>query len=180
MRNEKGFTLIEMAFVLSIVFVLTSMIIPFGFKWIKTSTEKDAIDAIIAEIYSLQSYSIAHNEYTRLSFQKLGEQSYYIAAVPGKEEFARIALPEGMHVSGTSALKTVEFDGKGNIIQSGVLTIVSQTKRTAITFQFLRGRMIVNESERVLMARSDINGSSFVCYIRHTAAYRITNYNSLA
>ena len=180
MRNEKGFTLIEMAFVLSVVFILTLLIAPFGFKWIKASSEKEAIDAIIAEIYSLQSYSIAYNEYTRLSFQKFGEQSYYIAAIPGKEEFARIALPEGMHVSGTSALKTVEFDGRGNIIQSGVLTIVSQTKRTAITFQFLRGRMIINESERILMAGSDINGGGIVCYIRHTAARRITNYNSLA
>lgn len=170
MRDERGFTLIEMTFVLSVVITLTVMMLPLGFKWMQSVSEKEAIDALIAEIYSLQSFSMAHKEYTRLSFQKFGEKSYYIAATPGKEEFARRELPEGMHISGTSSLKTVEFDSSGDIIHSGVLTIVSQTKRTAITFQFLRGRMIIRESERILMAGSNINSCGTVCHIRYTIA----------
>lgn len=180
MRDEQGFTLIEMAFVLSVAITLTVIILPFGFKWIQASSEKEALDAIITEIYSLQSYSMANEEYTKLSFQTSGGKTSYIAATPGKEVFAKRELPEGMHISSTSTLKTVEFSGDGNIIKSGVLTIISSSKIIAITFQFQRGRMIIRESERVLMAGSNFNSSSIIYRFRDTITKRYTYYNAFA
>lgn len=148
-----------MTFVLSIAILLTVMMMPFGFKWIQAKTEEDAIDSIVATIYSLQSYSIAHNEYTRLRFKTTGEITSYIAERPGRETFSIRELPEGMCIAESSAMKAVGFTGNGNIEKSGVLTIITQTKRTTIAFQFQRGRMIIRESERLLLAGSDFNSS---------------------
>lgn len=157
--NAKGFTLIEMTFVLSIVILLTAVIAPFGLKWIQMKAEEDALDSIVAMIYSLQSYSMAHNDYTRLRFKSTGAITSYIAERPGIETFAVQELPEGMCVSESSSVKAVEFSGNGNIEKSGVLTIITKTKRISITFQFQRGRMIIRESERVLLAGSDFDGN---------------------
>lgn len=148
-----------MTFVLSVAILLTVVMMPFGFKWIQAKTEADAIDSLIATIYSLQSYSIAHNEYTRLRFKSSGVITSYIAERPGIETFSIRELPEGMCIAESSVMKTVEFTMEGNIEKSGVLTIITQTKRTTISFQFQRGRMIIRESERLLLAGSDFNSS---------------------
>lgn len=104
----------------------------------------------------------------------------YVAAVPGKKELSRKLLPEGMHVSSSSALKTVEFHGNGNIVYSGVLTIVGKTGRTAITFQFQRGRMIISESEGILLARSNSHDHNTFHHIWNTFASRHTDDNHYA
>lgn len=180
MGDEQGFTLIEMAFVLSIALILTVIMVPFGFKWIQSTSEKEAIDAIIAEIYSLQSYSMANQEYTKLSFQTSDGKTSYISAVPGKEVFAKKELPEGVRLSSTSTLKSVEFSGDGNIIHSGVLMMVSSSKRIAITFQFHRGRMIIRESERVLVAGSNFNCYDSIYHLRYAFTGCYTYYNAFA
>lgn len=168
--GQQGFTFVEIMMVLSIAVLLTVMMMPIGFKWMQKVSEEEAIDALLATIYSLQSYSIAHNEYTKLSFQTSEGTTSYIAAAPGKEVFANNALPSGMSVADSSSLKSVEFHGNGNIAHSGVLTIVSPAKRTAITFQFQRGRMIIRESERLLVARSDINNRGTIGHFWYTFA----------
>lgn len=170
--TDRGFTLIEMTFVLSIVLLLTITIMPLGFKAFRTASEEEAIASIISTIYNLQSYTMAHDELTRLSFKSTETQTSYIAEVPGKKEFYRRLLPEGMYVSSTSGLKMVEFYGNGNIVHSGVLTIVGKTGRTAITFQFQRGRMIISESERIFLARSNSHNHNTFRYIWHAIASR--------
>lgn len=162
LTRETGFTMIEMMFVLSITIMLTVVILPIRYKWVRTNTEENAIASLVTTIYSLQSYAMAHNQYTRLSFRSEGEQTMYVAAVPGIGELSRKLFPEGMYVSSSSSMKSVEFHANGDIVQSGVLVIVGKTSRTTITFQFQRGRMIISESERLFLARgSPYNNNHF-------------------
>lgn len=154
-KNEKGFTLIELILVLSVVVIMTAIIMPVGGKWVRTTTEEDAIESIVATVYSIQSYAMAHRVYTRLSFIDTGSRTAYVAAAPGRIELSRKLLPEGMYVSDSSGLKEIEFHANGDIMKFGALTIVGKTGKTKITFQFQRGRMIISESKRTFMARSD-------------------------
>lgn len=179
-NNERGFTLVEMIFVLSIVFTLTIMMIPFGSKWMQEKTEEAAIDLFVATVYNLQSYSIAHDNYTRLHFIEKDGQTYYVAEVPGEQVLGEYKLPDGMGLSSSNRLRTVEFHGDGNIVQSGVLTLVTQTRRFAITFQFQRGRMIIRESERVLLDGGDFNNNGLVNHFQHLITNRNTNYDEFA
>ena len=170
-NGEAGFTLIELVFVLSIAIVLSAVIIPVGERWIRTTAEEDALNSIIVTIQSLQSYSMANNVYTRIRFTKLETKTMYIAEAPGKIEFSRKLLPEGMHVSSLSNLKAVEFHANGDIINFGRLTFLSNRGSRTIVFQMQRGRMTISESKRIFLAGSNPdthNHSNRIWYITST------------
>ena len=154
-NKESGFTMIELILVLSIVTIMSAIIIPVGEKLIRTTEEEDALQSLIITIHSLQSYAMANNAYTQLRFIKNGSRTEYIAASRGKEEFSRKLLPEGMYVLSSSNLKVVEFHGNGNIINFGTLVLSTKKDLIRITFQFQRGRMIISESKRIFLARSN-------------------------
>ena len=154
-NKESGFTMIELILVLSIVTIMSAVIIPVGEKLIRTTEEEDALQSLIITIHSLQSYAMANNAYTQLRFIKNGSRTEYIAASRGKEEFSRKLLPEGMYVLSSSNLKVVEFHGNGNIINFGTLVLSTKKDLIRITFQFQRGRMIISESKRIFLARSN-------------------------
>jgi len=142
-NKESGFTFLEMILVLSVVTLMTVIILPIGDKWIRTASEEDGLQAFIASIHNLQAYSMANNVGTRLDFKNSG--TMYISLVPGKTEIARTAFPEGMKLSDSSRMKTVEFHGNGNIVNSGTFVIETSSGLTEIRFQFQRGRMIIYE-----------------------------------
>ena len=169
--GEAGFTLIELVFVLSIALILSAVIIPVGEKWIRTKAEEDALKSIIVTIQSLQSYSMANNVYTRLRFTKPGTQTIYVAEAPGKIEFSRKLLPEGMHISSLSNMKAVEFHANGDIINFGRLTFLSNQGSRTIVFQMQRGRMTISESKRIFFAGSNPythNHNNRIWYITST------------
>lgn len=171
-KDERGFTFIELVLVLAVVVILTAIIIPVGGKWVRETTEAEAIESIVAEVYSIQSYAMAHGVYTRLSFVTDGSRTLYIASVPGQMELSRKVLPEGMSISSSSNLKEIEFHANGDMIKFGTLIIVGKTGRTKITFQFQRGRMIISESKRVFMARSDAHPQRARHHFWHVVAAR--------
>lgn len=154
-NRESGFTMVELILVLSIVTIMSAVIIPVGEKWIKATEEEDALQSLILTIHSLQSYAMANSAFTQLRFIKEGTRTQYIAAHPGREEFSRKYLPEGMYVLSSSNLKEVEFHGNGNIINFGTLTLGTKTGVIRIAFQFQRGRMIISESKGIFMAGSN-------------------------
>lgn len=141
--KEAGFTFLELLMVVTVIVILTAVILPFGDKWIRTESEKDAIQAFIASIQNIQAYSMANQVVTRMEFQHSGTE--YFTSVIGKPEFSRTRFPEGMRLASSSQLKSVEFHANGNIIHSGTLTFLTSTGLTDIRLQFQRGRMIIYE-----------------------------------
>lgn len=177
-HKEDGFTILELLLVLSIMMIMTAIIIPVSDRWIKTTEEEDAIQSIILTINSLQSYSMAHYVHTKLNFQSAGTRTMYVASAPGRIEFSRKLLPEGMNIVSSSGLKAVEFHPDGDIVDSGKLILSGKSGRTHITFQFQRGRMIISESARVFMARNNPNALGLDHYIRYATAIRNKNDKS--
>ncbi|MHA6259503.1 hypothetical protein ACXYMX_06245 [Sporosarcina sp. CAU 1771] len=141
-KKEDGYTLIEMMLVLSVLFTLTALIIPLGNTWVQTTAEEDAFKAIVAEIQSLQSYSLANNVFTKMEFVEQG--THYISSAPGRKVFSKTAMPKGMAVPYWSGLKSVEFQPDGDIRILGVLSIETNSRTFQIRFQFQRGRMIID------------------------------------
>ncbi|WP_210468983.1 type II secretion system protein [Sporosarcina sp. 6E9] len=178
--GESGFTLIELVFVLSIAIILSGVILPVGSKWIRTTVEDDALKAIVITIQSLQSYSMANNAYTRLRFSTTETQTMYIAEAPGKIEFSRKLLPEGMRVSGSSGLIAVEFNGNGDIINFGKLTLLTKQGSRTIVFQMQRGRMIISESKGLFLAGSNPHPHNHNYRIWYITSTRDTNDDNIA
>jgi competence protein ComGD len=142
--NRQGFTLLELLLVLSILMTMTAIILPIGNKWVRTSVEDDAVQSIIATIYSLQSYSMAHGKMTQLHFPSSG--TIYVASVPGEIEFSRQAFPNGMRViSNSSTLSSILFLPNGNVLEVGTLIIRRSSDTVQLKIQMERGRVIIHE-----------------------------------
>ena len=141
--KEGGFTFLEMILVLSIVSLMTFIIIPIGEKWIRTTSEENGLQALVAAIHNMQAYSMANHVVTRLDFKNSG--TMYITLIPGQTEFARTTFPTGMRLADSSRMKTVEFHANGDIINSCTLVLETSSGLTQIRFQFQRGRMIIYE-----------------------------------
>ena len=167
-HNEHGFTFLEMLLVLSVMAILTIIILPIGDKWIKEKTEREAMQAFIAAIYDMQAYSIAHNAYTRMAIRNGGRD--YITYV-SSEEIARGSFPEGMYYASSVGYR-VEFQGDGNIVNSGTATLVGKSGDFEIRFQFLRGRVVVYELERIFVAGSNPHVNGRHCHLRYAFAIR--------
>lgn len=127
--------------VLAVVVVMTALILPLGDKWIRATSERDAVQALIASIQNLQAYSMANQVVTRLEFQHSGTE--YITSVAGKTGSSRTRFPDGLRLASSSRLKSVEFHANGNIIHSGTLTLLTSSGPMEIRLQFQRGRMII-------------------------------------
>jgi len=168
-RNEKGFTFLELLLVLSVVAIISAVIIPVGEKWIRTSVEEDALHLLISTIHSMQGYAIANGKATKVEFIKIGKRTKYITAIPGKQ-MSETYLPDGMRISNSSYLDSVEFHPNGDIIKFGSITLITTTGIIEIKFQFQRGRMIIAESERLFMAGIDINTRNTRRYFRDSSS----------
>ena len=88
---------------------------------------------------------MANNVYTKLKFEKVGDRTAYTILRPGVEELSTKFLPKDMYVLSSSNLKSVEFNGNGNIINFGALVLGTKTGIVRFTFQFQRGRVIISE-----------------------------------
>lgn len=178
--GEKGFTLVESLLVLLIIAILTAIIIPISNRWVMEKEEEQAISALVAAIYAVQSYSMAHEVYTKLVFSRSDGRTFYTAAAIDNRQLFRQELPEGMSISGSSNLKMIEFHGNGDVFNFGKLIIIGKSGKTTITFQFQRGRMIISESKRIFLARSNPNTRSPYDRFWHIASIRNENDDQTA
>ncbi|WP_438310733.1 competence type IV pilus minor pilin ComGD [Sporosarcina sp. FA9] len=142
-NRESGFTFLELILVLAIMSILTVIIIPLGDKWIQKKTEADAIQSLILEIQSVQSYAIANNSYTWLSFNNGGKE--YISFASPKHRLSEKTFPDGINMLIDSSLGTIGFTGSGRISKLGTVTLKTPSGLVQLRFQFEHGRVIVGE-----------------------------------
>lgn len=160
--DERGFTMIELLFVLFIVILMSSVIMAVGTKWTTLSEEDAALRSIVSTIYSLQAYAMAHEVNTRLIFRNTKGRMAYVAEVPGYYEITRNLLPEGMTLITSSNLMTVEFYRDGAIAKFGTIRFrMKDGSQRRITVQIARGRMMIGESKRLFLAGSDVNARHY-------------------
>lgn len=139
--REAGFTFLEIILVLSVLSILTAIIIPLGDRWIRETSDEEGLRLLIAEIQSLQSYSLANGVYTKLRFRDLGRE--YVSSTTNGIELNRKRFPEGMTKLDSSNLKSVDFQPNGSLVELGTLAIRTNSGIILIKFQFQQGRMII-------------------------------------
>lgn len=145
--RESGFTFLEMILVLAVLSIMTAIILPIGDKWMQAESEDNALQAFMSTVYSLQAYSMANYAATGLEFRDSGTEytSFYLLSKEGKVEVAQNVFPKGMRLASSSQLKSINFDGNGDILKSGTMAFLTSSGIIEIRFQFQRGRMIIHE-----------------------------------
>ena len=73
-----------MILVLSVLSIVTAIIFPIGDKWIRTTSEENALQAFIATIHSLQAYSMA-NMWLQDWISRIQERNMYIYLSSSRE-----------------------------------------------------------------------------------------------
>ncbi len=136
-----------MILVLAVLSIMTAIILPIGDKWMQAESEDNALQAFMSTVYSLQAYSMANYAATGLEFRDSGTEytSFYLLSKEGKVEVAQNVFPKGMRLASSSQLKSINFDGNGDILKSGTMAFLTSSGIIEIRFQFQRGRMIIHE-----------------------------------
>lgn len=143
-EKQNGFTFLEILLVLSIMMILTAVILPFSEKRLQRVTEEDALKLFITTVHEAQLYAITHNERVALTFSNEGQN--YRTELENLTVLFNGEFPSGMARSKGSPLKRLDFAQTGYLMQTGKITLNTSSKGViSISFQFERGRMIVNE-----------------------------------
>jgi len=132
-----------MILVLAVLSILTAIILPIGDRWIRVTSEDDALQLFIASVQDMQAYSMANSVVTKLEFKHSGSE-YTTSELSGKV-ISRNIFPEGMRFNNSSTLGKVEFHANGDIIKPGTLSFSTSSGQIEIRMQFQRGRMIIYE-----------------------------------
>ncbi|GKV54214.1 hypothetical protein NCCP2222_01610 [Sporosarcina sp. NCCP-2222] len=141
--KEAGFTFLELLLVLSIVGILTVLALPFSEKWLSGRAEEEALQAFIASVYKMQAHSLASGYPTELTLKNNG--ATYIISSNIEGEMDRIDFPPGMRISSTGAMRRLEFNGNGQIRETGTITLNLSKRTVELRFQLQYGRIILYE-----------------------------------
>lgn len=120
MKNEQGFTLIEMLFVLFIVMCLTSIVTRISMKVIETKEIERFFTQLELDIQFIQMQSMQQREVVSIKFE--APTNRYII----KKDFYTIdyerPFPKNVEfLSGSSTFFTIIYNANGNVSRAGTL-----------------------------------------------------------
>ena len=140
--NEKGFTLIEMLVVLSIVMVITSSVIFVSIARLEEMEEKRFFKQFHLDVQRMQMIAISKGNYMYLTFNKEGTKY--------KVEHNNVLLyenhlPSTIRLSGDSQLKGLTYHPNGAILQFGLMRFETKKENKRVVFYIGQGRMNYEE-----------------------------------
>lgn len=141
--NKKGFTLIEVLLVLSIVFVLSSSILFVSTSYIQKNSLQVFINQFKLDVYHIQSLSISNSIYTTLVFNDTGTS--YATRKSFYEPIVNRTLPSGVSLSKQSGLTEVAFHPNGSIVKFGTLIFNTPNGDVLLRLYIGKGRITVEE-----------------------------------
>ncbi|SDM86861.1 prepilin-type N-terminal cleavage/methylation domain-containing protein [Psychrobacillus sp. OK028] len=137
--NEKGFTMIEMLLVLSIVVVVSSSVLFVNSTRMKDLEEERFFQQLQLDIHRLQAVSIGEYKSTYLEFTN--RRRSYEGKVGNVILFEK-DMPNNIYLSDESRLKQLKFHPKGTIENFGNLLFITEKGEKRITLYI--GRGVVN------------------------------------
>lgn len=134
--NEKGFTLIEVLLVLTLISTLIVLIAPIHVQQVNIQEEKQFLELLEFDILYTQSLSIMENEEVKIIFKN--NEYVIVQGIKGSRLLAR-RIPKGWTVN-LNGLTSIAFDEKGKIRQPGTFKIHTNTSSYNVVFPFGKGR----------------------------------------
>lgn len=141
-NKEKGFTLIEVLLVLSVLAVLTSLSI----LHLKPLNEKKTIDFFFEQLqndlFYAQQYAISHNETVKVVFQDTKPQ--YSTVIGGINSIVQLReFDKAIKIQFATLGSTLYFNSSGNINKSGTMLVIYKKTTYRVTFLLGKGRFYV-------------------------------------
>nr|WP_285228735.1 competence type IV pilus minor pilin ComGD [Planococcus sp. ISL-109] len=143
MKQQGGFTLIEMLLVLSVLGVVSSLALSSAVLHEERREEQRFFALLEQDIHYAQSQSYALSSSVMLVFRegKLGYEVMYGLNRPG---FSR-PMPSTVSLSKTSNIREVYFTPSGSIRQPGTLRFATSRGERTVTIHLGKGRVVVSQ-----------------------------------
>lgn len=141
--NERGFTLLEMLLVLTIVSVLSTVVVHFSLEKIQQQTYKQTISQI--ELAIRMAQTMAMDEQRAIFCEVYDETKFVIRhEVYGKPLYEQ-SLPAGMRMQILTARGRIQFQGNGNVTQIGTINFYVGDHYFFYTINLGKGRLLLYE-----------------------------------
>ncbi len=141
--NNKGFTLIEVLLVLSIVFVISSSILFVSTSYIQKNSLQLFMNQFKLDVYHIQSLSISNSIYSTLVFDDTGTS--YTTRKSFYEPIVKRTFPSGVSLSKKSGLTEIAFHPNGSVVKFGTLIFNTPNGDVLVRVYIGKGRITVEE-----------------------------------
>lgn len=138
---NKGFTLIEMIFVISILSMIMMLTMFLSINAIDKVDLTNGIYDLETKLEYLETKSIATKKPILVWFKPNSEKIYYQIE---RNQIQTLTLYKG-NISKVNKFTTLVYDGEGNINQFGTLKIIFNNKKYKIIFRIEKGRYRIVE-----------------------------------
>ena len=138
MRNERGFTLIEMLLVLMIFSTITIIAISFSYRYVKVNEYEHAIEQLKLTLHVAQL--TAQQEET-VAYVYILEGNNIVLTTAFKDYGLSWKLPEGMSVYFSQNNGAIRFNSNGNISEIGKVEIITPDKTMKYSINISKGRL---------------------------------------
>lgn len=138
MRDERGFTLIEMLLVLMIFSIITIIAVSFSYRYVKINQYEHAIEQLkltlhVAQLTAQQEKVIVHVH--------IKEGNRVLLTTELKKYELNWEIPEGMSVYFHTNKGSIRFNYNGNISGIGRVEIITPEKTMNYSINISKGRL---------------------------------------
>ena len=138
MRDERGFTLIEMLLVLMIFSAITIIAVSFSYRYVKVNEYEHAIEQLKLTLHVAQL--TAQQEET-VAYVYILEGNNIVLTTAFKDYGLSWKLPEGMSVYFSQNNGAIRFNSNGNISEIGKVEIITPDKTMKYSINMSKGRL---------------------------------------
>ena len=137
-RDERGFTLIEMLVVLMIFSLITIIALSFSYRYVKIHQYEQAIEQLKLTLHVAQLTAQQHNT---VAYVHISEGNTILLNTTFKEYDLIWKIPEGMQVHFKTSGNRIRFTSNGNIVGIGSMEIITPEKTMKYSINLSKGRL---------------------------------------
>ena len=138
MRDERGFTLIEMLLVLMIFSIITIIAISFSYRYVKVNQYERAIEQLRLTLHVAQLTAQQEQVFVNVY---VGKENTLFLTTSVKEYELNWVMPEGMSVDFLTNKGTIKFTPNGNVSEIGSVKIITPEKTIRYSVNMSKGRL---------------------------------------
>jgi len=143
-KSERGFTVIELIFVIAIVGLLTSLAVFSTVKWIHEIKVRNFAEELFLDLELAKNLALTKGNST-VVFKSYNGHHYYFIYAPAGFEVKRKRIPEEISVNVTENLPEIVFKHNGIPEKGGHIDIKNYGKHYQIKFNHISGRICLEE-----------------------------------
>ncbi|MFC6039895.1 prepilin-type N-terminal cleavage/methylation domain-containing protein [Paenisporosarcina macmurdoensis] len=140
--NNKGYSLIELLLVLTIVMIISSSAIYFNNRYVEKQTFELFYNQLKLDVRHVQMLAITEERYMKLVFFETGG-SRYIGRKSVFDAIFERPLPPGYHWSSSSTLKEIAFQPNGTVEKFGTFIFITPDGLKTVRVFIGKGRMVL-------------------------------------